>query len=398
MVAPLAGIRVLDIANWLAAPAAAGLLGDLGADVVKVEPPNGDGYRNMLETMSPGAPVIGSWENDNRSKRGITLDLEQPAAREVLLRLVRGTDIFITNFTRERVERYGVTFEALRAVNPRLIHVQFSGYGSIGPDADRAGFDFLAFWARSGIEGLIGESASPPIPPMGGQGDHSTSLNILAATLVALRLRDQTGEPQRVEITLQQTGLWTISNQVQTALIDGLQPAKSDRRHPRSPISNTYPTRDGRWIQCTMPEAERYWPRFCRAIGEPEWITQYGTFELLAEHATALARAIEERFLQRDLAEWAARLDAERLLWAPVATLPEVVADPQLHAIGAFEETVHPRVGPLRMVHAPFHIDGADIRVRRAAPTVGEHTFEVLTEAGIDADEIARYAAERAFG
>jgi crotonobetainyl-CoA:carnitine CoA-transferase CaiB-like acyl-CoA transferase len=398
MAAPLTGIRVLEAANWLAAPAAAGLMGDLGADVVKVEPPGGDAFRNVLETSQPGAMLHAAWENDNRSKRGIAIDLEVEAGRALLQRLVRDADVFITNFTRQRVQRYEVGFERLRALNPQLVYVQFSGYGSRGPDADRPGFDFLAFWARSGIEASIGEASAPPIQPLGGQGDHTTSLNILAATLAALRLRDATGEAQRVEVTLQQTGLWTISNQVQTALLDGLQPPKVDRRAPRSPIANTYPTRDGRWVQLTMPHALRDWPAFARAIGEPGWIVEYDTFERLTEHAAELAAAIEQRFLERDLAEWAPRLDAEGLLWAPVATLPEVIADPQLAAMETFEEVAHPRAGALRMMRVPFRIDGAEVGVRRSAPGVGEHTFEVLSEAGLTAEEIAELAAQRVFG
>jgi crotonobetainyl-CoA:carnitine CoA-transferase CaiB-like acyl-CoA transferase len=398
MTAPLAGVRVLEAANWLAAPAAAGLMADLGADVIKIEPPDGDAFRNVLRTSQPEAELHPAWENDNRSKRGIAIDLEQAAGRALLQRLVGGVDVFITNLTRQRVTRYEVGFEVLRAVNPRLVYVQFSGYGSRGPDADRPGFDYLAFWARSGIEATIGEVSAPPIQPVGGQGDHTTSLNILAATLAALRLRDMTGEAQRVEVTLQQTGLWTISNQVQTALIDGEQPPQFDRRAPRSPIANTYPTRDGRWVQLTMPHALRDWPAFARAIGEPQWIDEYDSFDKLTANAVELSRAIEERFLRRDLAEWAPRLDAEGLLWAPVATLPEVIADPQLAAMDAFESVPHDRAGTLRMLRTPFQIEGADIRVRRRAPDVGEHTFEVLLEAGLSADEVAELAAQRVFG
>jgi len=398
VLAPLEGVRVLEAANWLAAPAAAGLMADLGADVVKLEPPDGDAFRNVLETGAPGAPVHAAWENDNRSKRGIAIDLNRPAGQALLQRLIPGFDVFITNFTHERVERYRVGFETLRALNPRLVHVQFSGYGSRGPDADRAGFDFLAFWARSGIESIVGEVTAPPIQPVGGQGDHTTSLNVLAATLAALRLRDANGEAQHVEVTLQQTGLWTISNQIQAALLDGVHPPKNDRRAPPTPLNNTYPTRDGRWLQLTMPHALRDWPAFCRALGAPEWIAEITSFEQFTERSAELTARIEQRFMTRDLADWAPRLDAERLLWAPIATLPEVIADPQLAAMHAFEDVEHPRGGRMRMVHAPFTIDGADVRVRRSAPQIGEHTFEVLTEAGLSADDIAQLGADRAFG
>ena len=328
------------------------------------------------------------------------MDLERSGGPDLVRRLSAGADIFITNLTRHRVERYGLGFEEIRAINPRVVYVAFSGYGSSGPDADRGGFDYLAFWSRSGIMGALGEAGDAPVMARGGQGDHTTALNILAATLAALRLRDQTGEAQRVEVTLQLTGMWTIGSDLQNALQSGEQPAKVDRRSPWNPLANSYPTRDGRWLLLMMPQAERYWPRLCEAIREPGWATdeRYDSIAKLLARGAELAEALEQRFLGEDLATWRARLDEAGCLWAPVAELPEVIADPQPRAMGAFATIEHPRAGPFEILNAPFRIEGADIAVRGAAPDVGAHTHEVLQEAGLSDEEIAQLAASRVLG
>ena len=353
-------------------------MADMGADVIKVEPPTGDTYRMVQRTAAPDRPAYAGWENDNRGKRGVALDLDTAAGREAMHALTDRADVLITNFTPSRAERYGLTYELLRARNPRLIYTAFSGYGTRGPDANRLGFDFLAFWARSGLQSIIGEASAPPVQPLTGQGDHTTTLNILAAVLLALRMRDQTGEGQRVEVTLQHTGLWVISNHVQNVLLGNPQPPKINRLSPTNPLGNTYPTGDGRWVQMTNPQVERDWPRLCSALDHEEWAGEFPDFASVRAHAAEIRERIETRMLQEPLEHWRTRLDAEGVLWAPVATLDEVIADPQLRAMRAFETVEHPRAGSIEMISAPFTIDGADIHVRRPAPELGEHTFEVL--------------------
>ena len=398
MPAPLDGLRVIDAASWLAAPSAAALMSDMGADVIKVEPPNGDSYRSSLATRNITTAVIGGWENDNRGKRGIALDLEQPAGREILLRLCETADVLIINFTAKRAERYGLTFESVIARNPRIIHTSVSGYGTRGPDADRLSFDFLAFWARSGMQSLIGEVGEPPVTMIGGQGDHTTTLTTLAAVLSALRLRDRTGEGQRVEVTLQRTAVWTISSHVQTALLGGPPPEKMNRLAPRNPIASTYQTADGRWLRLQMPQVQQFWPQFCPAVGHPEWAIEFPDFASVTANGAVLRERIESLILQHDLSYWHDLLEASKLLWAPVATLDEVIADPQLREMGAFEQVEHPVAGTIEMVSVPFNIAGADIRVRRAAPEIGEHTAELMAEAGFTPEEMAAYAEQRVFG
>ena len=199
MPAPLEGVRVIEVANWLAAPAAAALMRDLGADVIKIEPPEGDAYRGFLMgSMGYKHEFPGNYafELDNRGKRSVTVALDKPGGPELVKRLAQDADVFLTNLVQTRREKYGLTYEDVRAVNPRCVFASFSGYGVRGPDRARPGFDYAAFWARSGLMGLLGEPPSPPPLCRGGQGDHTTALNILAAVLAALRLRDRTGDGQ----------------------------------------------------------------------------------------------------------------------------------------------------------------------------------------------------------
>jgi crotonobetainyl-CoA:carnitine CoA-transferase CaiB-like acyl-CoA transferase len=404
MTTPLEGIRVVEVANWLAAPSCAALLADLGAEVVKVEPPGGDAYRHLL-LMAAGYSydfkANYAFQVDNRGKRSITLDLENPQGAQAVRRLCGQADIFVTNLTAERARRYGLAWDDLHALNPSLIYTGVSGYGSEGPDADRPGFDHTAFWARSGIMGLMGEEGVNPSTCRGGQGDHTTGLNALAATLAALRLRDKTGDGQHVEVTLQGSGLWTIALDVQAALVSGQEPFKRRRTHPVNPLSNTYQTRDGRWVLLMMPTPDAgYWQRFCRMISRPEWAGDERYLSLLTrrDHAVELTAGIDEAFAREDFAHWSVQLDTHRMVWAPVASLGEVIADPQPRVMNAFTPLEHGELGRFETLNTPFVIHGADIGVRGPAPDPGADTHAVLVDSGFDVEEITRLAESGALG
>ncbi len=399
MVAPLEGIRVLEVANWVAAPSCAALMADMGADVVKVEPPGGDALRGIVE-QPPVESFPGNltFELDNRGKRSIVIDMQRPGGAALVRRLAAGVDVFVTNLTQPRAERFGLTFEQLRRVNPQVVYSVFSGYGTSGPDAARRGFDFTSFWAHSGIQSVLGEPPSPPPLCRRSQGDHTSALNLLAATLAALRLRDATGEAQRCEVALQRTGMWTIAGDVQRALVTGEQPPRHDRVHPSNPIFNSYPTSDDRWVMLAMAQTDRYWGRFCQMLERVDWAERYPDFDSLLAGAQELAPEIERRFREHDLAYWGARLDEFDLTWAPVAELPEVVRSPQLRHQGAFAAVAHPAREDFETIAAPFSIDGADVHVRGRAPEPGEHSHEVLRDFGLEGKEIADLAAAGTLG
>lgn len=391
MAAPLEGIRVLEVASWLAAPSCASLMSDMGARVVKVEPPGGDAYRNLFAALMGPEFVHPTFEFDNRGKRGVSVDLEQPEGAELVRELARDVDVFITNLTRPRLERYGLTDADIRTVAPRGVYVVLSGFGLSGPDSERQGFDQSAFWARSGAMSLSGEARDAPSLCRGGYGDHTTALNLLAATLAGLRLRDQTGANQYVEVTLQRTGIWCLAGDVTSTLYTRTQPLRHSTERPPNPVWNYYQTQDGRWLLLCMPMPLAYWPRFSKLVGHPEWAEdpRFRSVLGLLTNGPEIVPVIREVIATRDLADWARELDAAGLVWAPVAEMPEVIDDPSLRESGAFSLIVHPRAGAIETVSAPFTIRDADVEVRGPAPALGEHTREVFTELGLSAERLA---------
>jgi crotonobetainyl-CoA:carnitine CoA-transferase CaiB-like acyl-CoA transferase len=280
-----------------------------------------------------------------------------------------------------------------------VVHVSVTGYGLQGPDADRPAFDFAAFWARSGIMSVIGHPGAPPVLSRVAQGDHTTGINGLAATLAALRLRDQTGKGQVVEVSLQRTGVYTIATDIARVLVDGTQPAKLDRTAPPNPLFNSYETGDGQWVMIVHMTPDPYWAPFCRAIGKDEWVAdpRYATMRLRIPHGPALAAEIQACLLTRPLAYWAEMLDRHGLIWAPVAQLPDVVQDPQLREMGAFGTIDHP-AGAFETVATPFLIREADIAVRGPSHSAGEDTADVLAGLGLDNERIASLAAAGVLG
>ena len=395
---PLDDVTVVEVANWLAAPGAAAMMADMGASVVKVEPPNGDFYRGYMQ--GPDDDLNYNFELENRGKRSITVDLRSARGAEVVRRLCRDADVFVTNLVPERFERYGLTFEAVRAANPRIVYAAVTGYGTVGPDANKPGFDASAFWAASGIMDVMGSDPAAPVHSRGGQGDHPTAMTALAAILAALHLRDRTGEAQFVDVTLQRSGVWTLASDVQRHLGGFPGRPRQDRTQQGMITWNSYRTADERWLMLVMNDPPRYWDRFARAIGREDWAgdPRYTTTPELVRHGPALIPEIDAAFAAHDLAYWSARLDEHGCLWALAQSIEEVVSDPQLVEFDAFPEVQLPGGGSYQTVATPFHILDAVVRPRGPAPAVGAHTHEVLVEAGFEADEIAALAAERVLG
>ena len=389
MAAPLDGIKVLEVANWLAAPAAAALMADMGADVIKIEPPTGDIFRGFV-LRSIGYdfdfPTNYGFEVDNRGKRSVVVDLDKPGGADLVRRLAADCDIFLTNLVQRRRKRYGLTFEDVIAANPKVIYASFSGYGAHGPDEDRPGFDFAAFWARSGIMSTLGEPDSAPPMCRGGQGDHTTALNILASVLAALRMRDTTGEGQHVEVTLQGTGMYTIAGDFSAALTSKKDPSRISRKTPVNPIWNTYRCADDRWILTVMPVPfPSYWPKFCQIIEKPEWADdeRWNDLPKLREQTPLLVELIDEIMGTKPFAHWAKLFDEYGMIWAPVATMMDMISDPQVRQMGWITELEHPTLGTFETLNTPFRLYGSDTGARGPAPGLGDHTFEVLSAAGL---------------
>lgn len=396
MEGPLSGVRVLEVANWFAAPAGCALMADLGADVIKVEPPGGEALRGYLPQMGIDSPYNFVFELPNRGKKGMTLNLAAPKAREVLDRLLPGTDVFVTNLLPYRREKYGLTYGELIEQRPDLIYVSVTGYGSTGPDRNRPGYDYAAFWARSGIMNSLGEPGDPPPPQRPAMGDSTNALLVAGSVAMALLARERSGEGQEVDISLQNTGIWVLSADIQGALQGIDNPTRPSRKDMPNPLWNSYQTKDDRWIMLVMLVPDMYWPQFCRAIGREELETdeRFASFQARAQNNAELIALLDEAFAGRTLAEWDKSLDEHGIIWAPAQTLTEVVNDPQARARGAFAKMDHPNAGEVEIVDTPVKFGKSEVGVRGPAPEVGQHTEEVLLEAGFDWDDIVRLRDE----
>ena len=390
MTKPLQGIKVVEVAMWAFVPAAGAILSDMGASVIKVEPPGGDTYRRTMQGLFGEDFIHPSFQFDNRGKRGVCVNLESPEGLELVYRLARDADVFITNLTAPRLARYGLTDKDVHALSPSAVYAVLAGFSVTGPDSHRQAFDQTAFWARSGAMSVFGDRDDGPLISRGGFGDRTTCLNMLAAILAALRMRDKTGKGQYVEVTLQRTGIWALASDVTTALFQRTQPEKTSKKAPANPIWNFYQTRDGRYLALVMPSALPYWPKFCAMVGKPEWASdpRFQTLLGLAEHGPSLVPEISAMFASNDLEYWRGKLDAAGLIWEPVALLNEVIEDPALRAAGAFSTIVHATGGEMEIISAPFHIRDAGIEVRGPAPDAGQHTREVFAEVGVPAATI----------
>lgn len=386
------GIRVIEAANWLAAPSGCALMADLGANVIKVEPPSGDPFRGLtFGWLDPNLPLNYPFQLDNRGKRSITVDLNHAEGPALLRKLTAGADLFVTNLLPRRQERYGLTYETLRELYPGMVYLAVSGYGAMGLDHNRPGFDYAAFWARSGIMGLMGDPGTPPPMQRPGMGDHSTSINVLAAALAGLRRRDHSGKGLRVDVSLYGTGLWVLGSDLASALVARKNPPRYSRDTPFNPMWNTYVTRDDRWLLLVMPQPDAYWPRFCRAMGVPEWTgdPRYDSREKRMHRCVELVQALDAIFAERGLDQWKERLDQEQLIWAPVLELPQVIEDPQVRFMKHIRILQHPDAGSFATLDTPFRIVDSDIGPRGPAPEIGQHTEEVLLEADFDWEAIA---------
>lgn len=388
---PLEGMRVVEVAHFVAVPAAGALLADLGADVVKVElPPRGEIYRRskpMYTGYECDFPEGPGFHLDNRGKRSIALDLTRPEAREAAQRLVERAEVMITNLLPERRRKYGLDHASLLERHPRLVVGAINGYGTGGDEADEPAFDYSAYWARTGMMDLLRDEGVPPSMLRPGVGDHAAASNLVCGILAALRLRDADGRGRYVEVSLLQTGFHILGCDTAMALVTGQPVRRHDRARTLNPLWNSYPTADDRWLMLVMIDPDRYWPRFCEAIGRADLAAdeRYDDGFKRAARAQELIAELERVIRQRTLAEWRERLDAAGLIWSPVQTIDEAVRDPQARAMGYFGELEHPEAGPFETLDGPpFRIEGTPLGADRAASAYDTDAADVLRDVGLD--------------
>jgi crotonobetainyl-CoA:carnitine CoA-transferase CaiB-like acyl-CoA transferase len=395
---PLEGITVLDVSSFIAAPAAAVVMGDYGADVIKVEQPGeGDPHRTNIDlTAFPKASVNYPWHMDSRNKRSLALDLKVPSGRAALDRLIERADVLVTNFPFPVRERLKLRYEDVRHLNERLIYASFSGYGEQGPDKDQIGFDSNGFFARSGILDSARYADQPPGVALPAAGDRPSAMGLLSGILMALLQRERTGRGTWVASSLLANGLWANGVHAQAALVGGFLPPRPPRTTPRSGVANFYQARDERWLLLSVVREDKMWPALCRALERPE-LEKHPRFvdtPIRRSNAAALTAIFDDVFRQRDRDDWLRIFKAHNIPHAPVARAEDIPNDPQAMAAGAIVETAIPDMP--RTLAAPFQIGGAPARKAGPGPDLGQHTDEILREAGFSDEEIVALKASRA--
>jgi crotonobetainyl-CoA:carnitine CoA-transferase CaiB-like acyl-CoA transferase len=400
---PLAGIRVVELAMWVAGPSTAVVLADWGADVIKLEDPNGgDPIRGMTtRTMAdPDARVRPPYELDNRNKRSVTVDLRRPDGREFALKIIERADVFVTSLRLDALERMQLDYAALAARNTRLIYASLNGYGHRGPDRLRPAYDYAASWARSGLMATIQEPGAPPPAQRPAMIDHAVGLGLAGAISAALLARERTGKGRELTISLFSMGLWMNATDLTIGLFTGRCPESESRTQRINPLWSSYCCKDGKWIYFVMVQADRYWKQFCAALERPEWEhdPRFADAGERGRNCAAMIAAIDAAVATRTRDEWAPILDRHQLIWAPVHTDAEVLGDPQAAAIGAFAPVDHPHLPGCRVVNSPVEFGGVAPRPHRAAPELGQHTEEVALEVGLTWDDIARLKHGGAIG
>jgi formyl-CoA transferase len=396
------GLKVVECATYIAAPAAAVMLAEYGAEVIKIErPPHGDPYRYL--PLVPG--VMRSehqytWILDDRNKRSIALDLNQDAARDALLALVRQADVFITNYPPGLQRKFRLTDEDLRPLNARLIFAQVTGYGESGADADRPGYDATAYWARSGLMEWMHNAGSDPCLSPVGFGDHPTASALYGSIVTALYQRERTGEGRKVSVSLIAAGAWSNSAQLQAAMLGATRASRAARSRPLNPLVNHYVTSDGQRFLLCLLDVPKDWTNLCRAVERPEWEhdPRFATGAARTDSAAELVQLLDAIVAQRTLEEWARVFAHYDLIWGLVPDVFQVAADPQLRAAGAVTTIDDFPGGPRPTVSSPLMLHGVAKEPARYAPGIGQHTREVLREAGLTEAAIdALYASGAAY-
>jgi crotonobetainyl-CoA:carnitine CoA-transferase CaiB-like acyl-CoA transferase len=393
---PLRGMRVLELAQIMAGPTCGMLLADMGADVIKVEKlPGGDDSRGYREPRVNG--VSAPFMMLNRNKRGIALDLKQPAGREVLLRMVRRADVLTENYRRGTLERLGLGYEVLSAANPGLIYCAVSGYGRTGPDADKGGFDLIA-QGFAGLMSITGEPGGPPVKNGNPVADINAGILAAVGILAAYAHKQRTGRGQVVDTSLMEAALQQTYWQAASYFANGASPGPTGSAHLLTAPYQAFRTRDG-WINIGGAN-QANWERIADVLGHPEWRddSRFATNTARMANRTMLVGAMQDVLVARQTSEWLQVFGDAGVPVGPVHSIAEALEHPQTRARDMVVELEHPQAGPTRALGCPIHFSATSTRISRPAPVLGEHTREVLREYGYADDEIDALREQHVIG
>ena len=396
----LSGLRVLEAASMIMVPSVGAALADFGAQVIKLEPIEGD--LNRRGHQIPGMPVHDyeyCFLPDNRGKRSLAMDLKAPEARGILRSLIERTDVFLTNHRPRSLAGLGLSWPELQAINPRLVYAHGTGFGDTGEEIDKPGFDTVSYWARSGLEanmfpteGWLGSLGY-------GSGDHPTGMALLSAVLMALLAREKSGKGTRVSCSLLASGAWSNSVMIQAKLLGAQFLERKPREEARNFTHVYYRAGDKRLFRMAVVNVQRDWPKVCRAIGRPELASdpRYATLadRMKEGRMGELIRLCDSIFASQPMDYWRRALEEADVPFSMIANFDDVVVDRQMAANGVFVEIDDPVLGRVRTVDTPMQIEGHPKAARAPAPRLGEHTGAILAELGLGEAEIRALAERR---
>ena len=384
----LEGVKVIDMGVAIAMPAAAVTLADWGAEVIRLEAPTAEMPR---APRRPGVADYSVPDMLHRNKKGMAVDLKKERGQEILHKLVQTADIFMGSYEHSALKQLKADYDTLSQINPGLIYCLLTGYGTKGPDKDQRGYDYAASWARGGMQYQIGEPGI--IPPMNLWGfmDRVSASHCVGGILAALVHKERTGKGQQLETSLYHVGVWTLSHDIQSALV-GMPLPQHDRTKARNPIFNSYRTKDDRWFFLAMLQSDLQWLDFCRAIEKPELENdpRFNNLETREQNCEELIHILDEVFATKTMEEWEKRFRENNCIYGKVETPAEVVANPQVLANDIFAEVPHPFAGQLKLITTPVKFCQNPSSLRSPAPEVGQHTEEILLDLGYTWEDIAQ--------
>lgn len=386
----LNGIRVIELASYVAGPGACGILAEWGAEVIKVEPRAGDPFRQFFGSIGLDNLENRVFDNDNRGKRSIALDLTDADDAEVLRRLVATADVFVTNTRPASLERLGLGWDQLKAMKPDLIFANFTGYGSSGADADKPGFDITAFWARSGLCSLTSVKGGDPAQLRTGIGDHMSAMGLVAGIMGALFHRQRTGEGQKLETSLLRMGVYAASSEHAIQLQMNKLASTKPRPEAVNPLNNFFQSADGQWFVIVPRQGSGDWPRIARAIGQPELIDdeRFTGVRNRRTNGPALVALLDAAFGAMRWADVQVALDAEKLIFGPVQTVAQATRDPQAIAAGCYVDVAGADGASIRLPATPIDF-GAYQPAPRLSPALDADGAAIRAELGFAAADTA---------
>jgi crotonobetainyl-CoA:carnitine CoA-transferase CaiB-like acyl-CoA transferase len=383
------GLKVVDLASFIAGPSAAVILSDFGADVIKVEPPSGDLWRHGHQIPpQPAAKDAYPWHLANRNKRGIALDLKSADAQKVLEKLVKWADVLVVNTPHPARKRLKLEYDDVAQWNPRLVYADVTGFGEKGPDASLPGFDITSYWARSGLLSMTRDAGAPPTWPVAGSGDNATAVGLYSAIVTALYRRERTGKGSYVTTSLLAEGVWSASVSIQAALCDAKFYGLHDRANPANAALNVYKSADDTWFVLIITSDKL--AAVARAIGREDLLTdlRFSDPAKLKTNMRALTAVLNETFAAKPMSHWYEVFSGVHVTFGAVRGPQEVIDDPQLRA----NDIVVPLEGAggklTSTISSPIQVHGIAKVPARRAPELGEHSEQVLQEIGFSASEI----------